>query len=148
MNKPKLVATGLYGLVTLITAGIGLRFLLATEYFDYHTQASGINWGEVHPGLQLLALAGFKLIAAGFLAVTLSLTLLIIFPYYKQGQRWSTFAIASIGILFWSIILVTTLMVSSATGAATPWGGSLFCVLVLAIAFILSLFDHNLRDSP
>ncbi len=129
----------LYSIVTLITAGAGIKFLIATEYFGYHAQASGVEWSQVESGLQYLVIAGFKIIGAGFVTVAISFVGLIIFPFATYDQRWSYYVIPMSGILFWSIILVTTIKVSSVTGAMAPWQGSLFCVLALLVGFIVSL---------
>jgi len=141
LNRWKLIAVLLYSVVALITAGAGIRFLFATEYFAYHAQASGMDWSSVDAGLQTLALSGFRIIGAGFLTVSLGMTLMIFIPFAKYEQRWSYFAIPACGILFWSISLTTSLWVSSVTQAVAPWRGSLFCVLVLLFAMTSSLYE-------
>lgn len=142
MNRVKLIAIVLYSLVALITFASGLKFFLATEYFAYHAQASGMTWSSVDAGAQLLYLAGFKIIGAGFLTVALSLGFLIFFPFIKFNQRWSFYVIPLTGLVFWSIMLTTSLKVSVETQASVPWGGSLICVLMLLAAFLVSLFDE------
>ncbi len=143
MKKLKLLAIVLYSVVALITAVAGMKFIMASEYFPYHAQVSGVDWVDVSAGLQLLMLAGFKIIGAGFLGVALSLGLMIIFPFARHGQRWSYFAIPLVGTMFWSIILATTLIVKSTTLADAPWGGALFCVLALMLAFAVSLINPS-----
>lgn len=143
MNKTTFFATVLYSIVTLITASMGIRFLTATEYFTYHAQASGIAWTNVDSGLKIVYLAVFKVCGAGFLSVALGLLLMIIFPFVKYNNRWSYFAIPACGILFWSIVMATTLYVSFVTQATTPWGGSLFCMITTFLAFVLSLFGSG-----
>ena len=141
MNKTKLFSIILYVVVALITAGMGIRFLTATEYFTYHSQASGIAWTDVNSGLRIVYMAIFKVCGAGFLSIALSLLLMIIFPFTKYNNRWSYFAIPACGVVFWSIVLAATIYVSLTTQATTPWGGSLFCVISTFLAFILSLFS-------
>lgn len=143
MKKTKLLAIVLYSIVTLITVGAGVKFFTAPEYFPYHAQASEVDWIDVSAGLQLLMLAGFKIIGAGFLGVALSLGLMIAFPFSRYGQRWSYFAIPLVGTMFWSITLATTLIVNSTTRADAPWGGALFCVLMLLLAFAVSLINPH-----
>ncbi|NQV50801.1 MAG: hypothetical protein HQ507_09900 [Candidatus Marinimicrobia bacterium] len=139
MSKAKIVSIILYSIVTFITAGTGLKFITASEYFTYHAQASGMDWTQVNPGLQLLMLAGFKIVGAGFLTVAFCLIFMIISPFSRHDQRWSYFAIPLSGLLLWSIIFITTLSVAFTTGANAPWGGSLFCIITLLLGFIVSL---------
>ena len=141
MNKPKIISGVLYFIVVCITAGMGIKFVSATEYFTYHEQASGLNWSLIDPGLKLVYLAVFKICGAGFFTVSLSLALMIIFPFMKYNQRWSYYAIPVSAIVFWSITMATTLFVSYTTDAAAPWAGSLFCILTTILAFIISLFN-------
>ena len=149
MSHSKRFTIILYALVALITFGAGLKFILATEYFVYHAQVSGMTWSNVDAGSQLLYLAGFKIIGAGFLTVALSLGLIIFFPFYKYNQRWSCYAIPLVGLTFWSIMLATTAKVSIETQASAPWGGSLICVLMLLVAFLVSLFDQSpAKEAP
>lgn len=138
MSKAKAVAVLLYSIVVLITAGAGLQFMTATQYFDYHAKASGLDWYSLNPDLQMLILAGFKVTGAGFLTVALSLSLIIIFSFTKHAESWSGVAIPLVGLVFWSVVLSTTLMVFSATGAAAPWGYSLFCVMALLVGLFIS----------
>jgi len=138
VSKAKLVAILLYSIVVLITAGAGLQFMTATQYFDYHAQASGLDWYSLNPDLQMLILAGFKVTGSGFLTVALSLSLIIIFSFTKHAESWSAVAIPLVGLVFWSVVLSTTLMVFSATGAAAPWGTSLFCVIALLVGLFIS----------
>ena len=143
MRRLKLVSTILYLLVVLITAAMGIRFLMAGEYFVYHAQASGMNWSDVDPGLQVVFMAVFKVCAAGFLTVSLCMLLMIVFPFAKTDRLWSVYAIPACGALFWSIVLGTTVYVSLTTPAAAPWIGSLFNIIVILIAFLLSLVDAS-----
>ncbi len=147
MSKAKIVSIILYSLVTLITAGTGLKFITASKYFTYHAQASGMDWTQVNSGLQLLMLAGFKIIGAGFLTVALCLTLMIIYPFARHDQKWSYYAIPLSGLLLWSIILITTLSVAFATGANAPWGGSLFCILTLLLGCSVSRLESAVEIS-
>jgi len=142
MGRAKIVSIIVYSIVAIVTGGTGLKFITASEYFSYHAQASGMAWVDINPGLQLLMLTGFKILGAGFLTVALCLILMIIFPFARHDQRWSYFAIPLSGLFLWSIILATTLTVSFTTGAAAPWGVSVFCVLTLLLGFIVSIFGY------
>ncbi len=146
MSKAKLVAVLLYSIVVLITAGAGLQFMTATKYFDYHAQAAGLDWVSLNPDLQMLILSGFKIAGVGFLTVALNLSLMIIFSFTKHGESWSDVAIPLVGLVFWSVVLSTTLMVYSATGAEAPWGASLFCVIALLVGLFISQRELKRTD--
>ncbi len=143
MKNFKRISVVLYLYVALVTLAMGTKFLAVTEYFVYHAEASGIVWSNVHPGLQLVFMAVFKVCGAGFLSVSLSMLVVIIFPFAKYGHRWSVYAIPFIGIVFWSIIMAATLYVSWETKADTPWKGSLSCIITMIMAFLLSLIDRS-----
>jgi hypothetical protein len=141
MNKLKLTSAVLYFFVAVMTAGMGINFITAAEYFSYHQQISGLDWSQVQPGLKLVYLAVFKVCGGAAITVSLSMFLMIIFPFIKYDDRWSFYAIPVCGLVFWSITLATTLYVYSTTGAATPWLASLSCVVTIIFAFIISLFS-------
>jgi hypothetical protein len=143
MTRLKLASTILYLLVVLITVAMGIKFVTAREYFVYHAQASGMDWSAVDPGLQVVFLAVFKVCGAGFLTVSLCMFLMIVLPFAGNDRRWSVYAIPACGVLFWSIVLATTVHVTSTTPAAAPWFGSLFNVIIILVAFLLSLVDRS-----
>ena len=138
LNKAKLIAVILYSIVVFITAGAGLQFVTATQFFDYHSKAAGVDWSSLNPDLQMLILAGFKVTGAGFLPVALNLALMILFSFTKHAKSWSGIAIPLVGLVFWSVVLSTTLLVFSATGADAPWGASAFCVMALLVGLFIS----------
>ena len=142
MKTIKSISAVLYILVALITASLGVRFISASEYFSYHAAAAVMPWSAVDPGLQLVYLAVFRVCGAAILAVALSLLIMIFVPFLRYGRLWSYYAIPIVGMLFWSIVLTTTLQVAIATAAAAPWGGSLFCIVMLLLGFVLSLFGY------
>ena len=147
MSKPKLVATVLFSIVALITAGAGLKFIFAAEYFSYHAAVSGVSWSGLESGLQLLVLSGFKIVGAGFLTVALCLGLMIVYPFIKYDQAWSYYAIPISGLVFWSIILTTTLGLSFKTEVVTPWLESLFCVSSLLLGCLVLFFGSGSKTN-
>ena len=142
MSKTKLASAVLYLVVVAITFGMGIRFLTASEYFAYHADASGVAWSAVDPGLQVVFLAVFKVGGAGFLTVALCLLVMVVFPFMRRDRPWSIYAIPACGALFWSIVLATTVYVTRTTPATAPWSGSLSNVVMIAVAFALSLIDR------
>jgi hypothetical protein len=142
MKVFKVFSVILYLFVVLITASLAVKFVTATEYFSYHTQAAGTSWSAVDPGLQLVYLAVFKVCGAALLSLCLCLLFMIIIPFAKYSHSWSYFAIPIVFLLFWSITLATTLHVTKTTPATAPWMGSLFCVVTILVAFILSLLER------
>jgi len=138
MCKAKLVTILLYSVVVLITAAGGMKFMVATELFDYHSQAASVKWSGLNPDFQMLILAGFKVTGAGFLTVALSLALMILFSFTKHARSWSGIAIPLVGLVFWSLVLSSTLLIFSATGVKTPWGVSLYCVMSLLLGLFIS----------
>ncbi len=148
MSIHKSISGLLYIIVAFITASVGVRFITATEFFDYHAEASGLSWEAVEPGLRIVYLAVFKVCGAAILAVSASLLIMLTFPFAKHRQRWSYYAIPLVGLLLWSIVFATTLDVSITTPGTAPWIGSLVCVAMILTAFVLSLLDRSASASP
>ena len=147
MGKAKLLAVILYSMVVLITAAGGLQFLTATQFFDYHSHAAGVKWSSLNPDLQMLILSGFKITGVGFLTVALNLALMILFSFTKHAKSWSSIAIPLVGLVFWSVVLSTTILIYSATGAESPWAAALFCVMALLVGLFISQKELKALDS-
>jgi hypothetical protein len=139
MKAFKVISVILYLFIVFITASLALRFVTAKEYFSYHAQAAEISWSAVDPGLQVVYLAVFKVCGAALLAVCVGVLFMIVIPFAKNSHKWSYYAIPMVCMLFWSITLATTWHVTTTTPATAPWGGSLFCVVMILVAFVSSL---------
>ncbi len=143
MKRTKIISIVLYSLATMITLSMASKFLMATEYFAYHSEASGIGWEEIPLGLQVVFMAVFKLCGAGFLSIGLALAILTAVPYAAYNHRWSYYAIPVCGLVFWSITLAMTLFVKLSTQANTPWMGSSMVISLLVAGFAFSLVEHK-----
>jgi len=143
MKSLKVLALAGYGFVVLIMLVMASTFLTATEFFPYHAEASGLEWGDVQPGLQAVLLAVFRICGAGWLTVAVALVLLIVFPFGRRDEGWSYVAIPLVSLTFWGITLATTLHVAMTTPATPPWTGSLICIVVTLLSALLSTLSRR-----
>ena len=138
MKSLKVLALAGYGFVVLIMLVMASTFLTATEFFPYHAEASGLEWGDVQPGLQAVLLAVFRICGAGWLTVAVALVLLLVFPFGRRDEVWSYFAIPLLSLIFWGITFATTLYIARTTPATPPWTGSLVCIGITLLSALLS----------
>ena len=76
MSNRKKAAMALYALAILMSAGMGLVYLLSPQWMPYHAAAVETAWEELTPGSRVLYLASLKIAGAGFLTTGLALGLL------------------------------------------------------------------------
>jgi hypothetical protein len=138
MGTLKSVALAGYACVALVMLIMALLFLTATEFFPYHAAASGLEWGDLEPGLQTVLLAVFRICGAGWLTVAVALMVLILFPFGRRDEGWSYFAIPLLSLIFWGITFGTTMYVAMTTPATPPWAGSLICIGVTLLSALLA----------
>jgi len=143
MNHLKRLALGGYASVALVMLIMGSTFLTTTEFFPYHAAASGLEWGDLAPGLQSVILALLRVGGAGWLAGAIALIVLLAVPFARRDEAWSYVAIPVISLTFWGITLATTLRVAMTTPATPPWKGSLFCVCITLLSALLSALSRR-----
>jgi len=134
MRRLKHLAIAGYGIVALIMLLMASRFLTAEQFFPYHAAASGLEWADLEPGLQTVVLAVFRICGAGWLTVSVALAVLIVFPFGRQDEGWSYYAIPLLSLIFWGITFATTMQVAMTTPATPPWRGSLFCIAITLLS--------------
>lgn len=142
MSQYKFISGLLHLIVAIITASLGIRFLMTTKFFNYHAEAAGLSWETVEPGLQIVFLAVFRICGAGILTLSMCMFIMVILPFAAYRQRWSYYAIPLVSFLFWSIVLATTLYVTLTTPGTAPWIGSLVCIVMILLAFLFSSLDR------
>ena len=86
------IAFGCYGVVILIVALIGLRFLFASKIMLYHSVTMGTCWENITPGMQIMSLNFMKAAGTGFISTAIAASFLLFIPF-KDGNLWSKWAI-------------------------------------------------------
>jgi hypothetical protein len=133
------VAFAIYFVGCLILVGFGVAYLLCSTVMPYHQQAIGTNWEELSTGIQVLLQALIKMASAGFLVMGIY-GLIILFIPFRRGERWAYWAIPIPAFLWNGFSLYVTTKVAIATGASTPWPASVIGLVMVAVAFVLSIW--------
>ena len=132
------VAFGCYLLLTISLAVLGVSFLLRTEFTSYHSIAVGMPWSEVSSQFQVLILALIKLAGGLWVALALSIFVLLLVPF-REGARWSQFAIPAILVFQYVAIMPAMAHATLHTPATPPWIPTIGAIVVAVVAFAISV---------
>ena len=134
----EVVATGLYALVGVISLVMALESLRARRFLNFHEAAAGGPWSAIDDGVQAVILALLRLSGLGFLVVGLQLLVVAVAGNLHAGIV-VTVGLPCLSLLFCGGLCAINYQLHRRTGAQTPWKGSLYAVIALAVALILSL---------
>jgi hypothetical protein len=104
----------------------------------YHSDALQRNWDELDSQLQALLLALMRAVGGGWLAVSLNVAFLLVFPF-RAGETWARYAIPLVGLAAALPSLYAALYVRSRTPASPPVNLVVVVILLLILGFIISL---------
>ena len=138
MEVIRIVNSALYIIVGLITFGIGLKFLLSKNFFSYHREATGLEWNNIDKSLQMIILAIMKMAGIGIICLSV---LIITYPFVLMNSDnfFDKYLVSIISLIFWIGSFSITFNVHKKTNANTPWKGSLFSIILIVIAILLSV---------
>ena len=129
----------------LIMIAIGLAFEFKSEFMPFHSDVIQTDWQNVDPQAQILYLGMMRTEGAGFLTAATALIILLCFPFRKL-EKWSFWAMTTIGVVEYFPSLVANYYVSSVTTASPPWLLILLLILSLFIALIFANIGHSQRN--
>ena len=126
----------------------GLVYVLRPSFMPYHGAIIHSDWPSLSASAQLLYLGMMRTEGAGMLATSLAIAILLWIPF-RQGQRWSYWAIAAVGLVEHLPTLAMTFHVAHVTDARPPWVAVLVATLLLVAGLILALGERrpDLRES-
>jgi hypothetical protein len=125
-------------LVSIALIAIGLRYLLSSQIMPYHLQVIGRSWNDLEPRLQMMLLGLLRLGGIAQLSTGIALGILTLIPF-RRRQRWAYWAIPIIGFIYGAPIAYGAYALHSSTQAATPWKVVVIILLVLLVAYLLTL---------
>jgi hypothetical protein len=131
------IAFFIYYSLAVTSLFLGTIYLLSPQFMWYHSQAIEMDWIDLSPPLQILLLALMKVTGAGWVALGVSLLILLHFGFLR-GHSWSRWAIPLIGLIFYGPTLYVTIWVTLNTPGTAPWYGSLLAVMMLLMGFSLA----------
>ncbi len=134
-----------YLLATFLLLLFSIIYLFRSEFMPYHAIAVGQNWSEIDSAFQILILALMKVTGGGWLASAVAIGILLFKPF-REGKRWSYWAIPTIGLIASLSSLYVTIYVAQNTPASPPWMAAAFGALLFLIGFFLSLTSQSTQN--
>jgi hypothetical protein len=134
----QLVPTCLYTLVGILSLVMATETLRAGKFLSFHEAAAGQPWDTVGTRLQAVIITLLRLSGLGFLIVGLGLLLAAVANNVRGGLG-VTLALASLSLVFCLGLAVFNRRLQTQTSAPTPWRGSLFAAIAVAVALVLSI---------
>jgi hypothetical protein len=134
----QIVATCLYAFVGMISLVMALKSLRAHEFLPFHEAAAAQPWGELADGLQAVILSLLRLSGLGFLIVALQLAVVAVAGHFRPGLV-VMLTLPLLSVLFCGGLCAANLQLHKRTGARTPWKGSLYAAMAIAIGLVVSM---------
>ena len=144
MNGKLKVAFSCYAIAALLLLVFALVYLTRSEFMPYHSDAVGLEWAEVDPAFQTLVLGLMRVCGGGWLATVLAMFFLLLKPF-REGARWSCWALPVIGLAATLPALYATLYIAHYTSANPPWIAAVIGILLLIAGRIFSLRPCSLK---
>ena len=138
MGATEFAATVCYALAVLVAMAFGAVYLTRSRFMPYHSDALQLSWDELESQLQALLLALMRGVGGGWLAASLSVAFLLVFPF-RAGETWARYAIPLVGLAAALPSLYAALYVRTKTPASPPVNLVLVAILLLIVGFIISL---------
>ncbi len=138
MGATEFAATVCYTLAVLVAMAFGVTYLTRSRFMPYHSDALQLSWDQLDSQLQVLLLAMMRAVGGGWLAVSLNVAFLLVFPF-RAGETWARYAIPLVGLAAALPSLYAALYVRSRTPASPPISLVVVAILLLIVGFIISL---------
>ncbi len=135
MNR--LIASISNYLAALILLLFGVTYLLRNSFMPYHSEALSADWNDLDKHLQILIIALMKVIAGGYLSVSL----LIFFLQKKFNQKriyWIPPLILICGVLISCTSIYATLLVRLHTHGQPPIQVAIAGLVLLIIGYVFN----------
>jgi hypothetical protein len=136
----KLLPTALYCVVGLISFIMALKGIFAKRFLSFHEKAANKNWDDIDPSLRLLILSFLRLTGLGFLTISFLLIICPIASCFKRNVFFE-YSIPVIALIYCTGLFITNYLLYRKTKADTPWKGSLYAMLILIIAIVVSILN-------
>lgn len=138
MNIKLKIALLFYAINVLGMLVIGCIYIFSNEFMPYHSDVIQTSWVDVGANEKILYLGMMRTEGAGFLACALAILILLVKPF-REGRRWSYWAIPIIGIVEYLPTLIATYHVSTITTATPPWLAVLSGCFLFVVGLILTV---------
>jgi hypothetical protein len=149
MKTLKTISFICYALVGLLGFVFAFIYLFRSEFMPYHAVAVGTEWNTVDDSMKVLILALMRVSGGGWLATSISITILLI---ARSKFTSSIFSIGMTVVGLGALIptLYATLYVRGNSPADPPWIAAVLGIVLLVIALVLDSiagYDSRKKNS-
>ena len=141
MKSLRTIAYLCYGLVGLLGFVFAYIYLFRPEFMPYHADAVGSSWNEMDASIKVLIIALMRVSGGGWLATSLSITLLLV-ARIKFQKIYFGFALVLVGLGGLIPTLYATLYVRANSPAEPPWMAAAGGILLLVIALVMDFISY------
>jgi hypothetical protein len=132
------VGTCLYAAVAVISVVMALKALVARQFLPFQEVAAGQAWDDIGAGTQAVVTSLLRLSGLGFLVVGVQLGVVAAADVLHRDLVVAI-ALPLLSLGFCVGLCLVNLRLHRETGAKTPWKGSLYAAIAVAIGLALSI---------
>ena len=137
-TAPHVIGTCLYACVAIISVFMASKALGARKLLPFQQVAAGKPWDEIDAGLQTVVISLLRLSGLGFLVVGAQMCMVAVAGIFQRDLVVSV-VLPVLSLAFCAGLCLVNLRLHRQTGAKTPWKGSLYAAIAVAIGLVLSI---------
>jgi len=134
----QLISACLFLAVAVISFIMALKGLSVRQFLPFHANSAGVQWDSLDRRLQAVIVSMVRINGYAFLIVSIQLIIGLIGNFFWANRLLQSVS-ASMAFVFCLGLFLSNYRLHLQTNAKTPWKGSLFAALALAIGLILSM---------
>ncbi len=135
---PAILSLVIYIVLGLVCLVMAIKTLTADAWLPFHEEAAGKEWSSVDRPLQLVIMTLLRISGLGFVTTYLYLIIFPIFNFLRPVPVFK-FLVPVIPFVFCLGLFLANYSLYKQSGAKTPWKGALISMILVVIAFLLSL---------
>jgi hypothetical protein len=136
----QIIASFLFFCIGIISLVMAYKNLFSRQYLPFHARASGLAWESLEKRLQAVIIVLMRITGLGFLITGLQLILSAI-AYYFAPSPILLFAPPVAATVFCIGLSVSNYQLQKRTDVRTPWKGSLYSAITLAVGIVISVIS-------
>lgn len=141
MNTRNKIAFSLYLIISISSIIGGLTYLLSSKVMPYHEEIIGKKWEILDRPLQILLLGLMKGLGSGLIGTGVIILVLLLYAF-RRGEKWARFTLPFVSLILYTTLFYVTFNAKLNTNASTPWYLNLLSIVLIIVAFILSLNSY------
>lgn len=130
-----LVGSGLFAVVGVAAALMAVAGLRSRRLLAFHQRALGVSWEQMTPSEQEVGLALTRSLGLGFFCAATAAFAATGFAI--ADDRRAALLLSCIALAFCLGLALVNRELQSTTAVRTPWRGSLYAALVVAVGMVL-----------